>query len=74
MTQRLHRRLLAASLVTGISTGIVALAPATTAQAATTVDVGSRETVQTRAVSPAALPVAFSTGTQRRTTTVTVTL
>jgi hypothetical protein len=72
-SKTMHRRLLAAGLIAGIST--VALAG--TAQAASTeetVTAGSRQTVATQAVSASALPATFETGTTRRTSTVTITL
>ncbi|GAA0289497.1 hypothetical protein [Kineococcus aurantiacus] len=76
MTQRLHRRLLAAGLLAGVTT----VGLTTGARAATTVDTGDRRTVGTTAVSPAALPVTpgsaptAAVGAERRTRTVTVTL
>lgn len=72
MTQRtssLHRRLLAAGLIAGIST--VALAGTAQAQ---TVATGQRDTVTAAAVSPSALPATLEAGGTRRTTQVTITL
>ncbi|WP_432511117.1 hypothetical protein [Kineococcus sp. SYSU DK001] len=69
MTQRLHRRLLAAGLVAGITTAGLA----STAQAAT-VSTGTRQSVQVAPVSPTALPATVEAGATRRTTQVTITL
>ncbi|WP_432564843.1 hypothetical protein [Kineococcus sp. SYSU DK003] len=66
---RIHHRLLAAGLIAGLST--VTLAG--TAQA-TTVESGSRDTVQVATVSPTALPASLEAGSTRRTSQVTITL